>query len=166
MTRSRSTVTNDSVLPAEFWATSVARRNIVMANHSRDTRPELALRRLLHAQRLRYKVSARPLVGLRRTAYLVFRSTMVAVFVDGCFWHHCPDHGNSPNTNADYWTPKLERNVQRDRETDLLLEQAGWLSIRVWEHEDPVVAAERLGAGVGSKRESLTAKATGVPTER
>jgi DNA mismatch endonuclease (patch repair protein) len=77
----------------------------------------------------RYRVAARPLKPVRRTADLVFRSAMVAVFVDGCFWHRCPDHGTDPQTNSDYWGPKLERNVERDRQTDALLTNAGWLSL-------------------------------------
>ncbi len=116
----------------------------MQANRSRDTGPELALRRLVHAAGLRYRVAARPLPGLRRTADLVFRPARVAVFVDGCFWHGCPEHASDPRTNADYWIPKLARNAERDRETDALLAEAGWLSIRIWEHEDAVVAAGRI----------------------
>jgi DNA mismatch endonuclease (patch repair protein) len=114
----------------------------------------LALRRLLHAQGFRYRVSARPLKDVRRTADLVFGPDKVAVFVDGCFWHRCPDHATDPKTNSDYWRPKLERNVERDRETDLLLANAGWLSVRVWEHEDPRAAATRVAAIVRQRRDA------------
>lgn len=85
---------------------------------------------------------------------------MVAVFVDGCFWHRCPEHGTDPKTNSEYWKPKLERNVQRDRETDLFLQEAGWLSIRIWEHDDPAVEAKRVASIVRSRRESMTARVT------
>ena len=124
----------------------------MQANRSRDTSPELALRRLLHASGLRYRVSARPLPQLRRTADLVFRPARVAVFVDGCFWHQCPEHATSPRTNSDYWAPKLVRNVERDRETDRLLDDAGWMIVRVWEHEDAGEAAARISAIVTQRR--------------
>ena len=135
------------------WASSPARRNVMQANKSRDTAPELALRSLLHAQGLRYRVATRPLRDLRRTADLVFRSARVAVFVDGCFWHRCPEHYTLPRTNPDYWLPKLERNEERDRETDTALIAAGWLPIRVWEHEDMAIAARKIARSVKSRRE-------------
>jgi DNA mismatch endonuclease (patch repair protein) len=94
------------------------------------------------------------LPSVRRTADLVFRPSKVAVFVDGCFWHRCPDHATDPKTNSDYWKPKLERNVERDRETDRLLAEGGWLSIRIWEHEDPRKAAQRVVRIVRSRRKS------------
>ncbi len=86
----------------------------------------------------RYRVSVRPLKPFRRTADLVFRPAKVAVFVDGCFWHSCPLHGTVPATNSEYWVPKLARNTERDRGTDQALADAGWLSIRFWEHEDAI----------------------------
>jgi DNA mismatch endonuclease (patch repair protein) len=124
----------------------------MQANRSRDTGPELALRRLLHAAGLRYRVAARPLKGVRRTADIVFGPARVAVFVDGCFWHRCPQHATDPQSNSDYWKPKLERNVERDRETDAILAEAGWLSLRVWEHESPEKAARRIAHVVLSRR--------------
>lgn len=124
----------------------------MQGNRSRDTAPEMALRRLIHAQGLRYRIAVRPLPEIRRTADLVFRPAKVAVFVDGCFWHRCPLHATDPKTNSDYWKPKLERNVERDRETDLLLGQAGWLSVRIWEHEDPTDAAGRITTIVRMRR--------------
>jgi DNA mismatch endonuclease (patch repair protein) len=92
---------------------------------------------------------------VRRTADMVFRSAQVAVFVDGCFWHRCPVHSTDPKTNADYWTPKLRRNVERDRETDQLLADAGWVSVRVWEHEDPQEAAGLVASIVTARRISM-----------
>ena len=138
---------------AGSWASSPARRNVMQANKSRDTAPELALRTLLHAQGLRYRIATRPLRDLRRTADVVFRSARVAIFVDGCFWHRCPEHYTLPKTNPDYWLPKLERNEERDRETDSALIAAGWLPIRVWEHEDVAVAARKIERAVRSRRE-------------
>ena len=132
----------------------------MQAIRGRDTAPELALRRLLHARGLRYRVDSPPLPGVRRRADLVFGPARVAVFVDGCFWHRCPEHATEPRTNTDYWAPKLDRNVERDRETDALLTRAGWVSVRVWEHEDPAVAARRVARIVRRRRARLQATRT------
>jgi len=118
----------------------------------RDTGPELALRRELHVVGLRYFVHRRPVQSLRRQADIVFPRRRVAVFVDGCFWHQCPEHGVSPRANTGYWSPKLELNVKRDRDTDQALAEAGWIVVRVWEHENPRLAAERVAVVVRSAR--------------
>ena len=115
---------------------------------ARDTRPELALRRLLHSAGLRYRVDRAPLAGVRRRADLVFGPAKLAVFVDGCFWHGCPDHGTWPRSNPDWWRDKLERNQRRDADTDGRLAAAGWRVLRVWEHEDPAAAAARVTAAL------------------
>ncbi|POX44525.1 very short patch repair endonuclease [Streptomyces sp. Ru72] len=116
----------------------------MQGNKGRDTKPELALRRAVHALGLRYRVSTRPLPHLRRTADLVFTRARIAVFLDGCFWHGCPEHHTVATSNADYWSSKVEANRRRDRETDRLLGEAGWSVLRVWEHEDPLAAAARV----------------------
>lgn len=116
----------------------------MVANRGRDTKPELRLRSILHAQGLRYRVHVRPLPHERRTADLVFRRARVAVFVQGCFWHGCPQHFQAPKTNADFWRLKIGRNRERDVETDDELRKSGWVSVRVWEHEDVEVAAARV----------------------
>ena len=121
---------------------------------SRDTLPELLLRRRLHARGLRYTVHRRPVAEVRRTADIVFSRVRVAVFVDGCFWHGCPQHATAPKTNAVWWSTKLARNVERDRETDALLADAGWSVVRVWEHEPPEDAATRVQAVVQAARQS------------
>ncbi|MDN4476932.1 very short patch repair endonuclease [Demequina sp. SYSU T00192] len=121
-------------------------------NKKRDTKPELAVRRLVHASGLRYRVAATPIKGVRRTADLLFRPTKVAVFVDGCFWHSCPVHGTSPQANSEYWLPKLERNRERDIETTGTLEDAGWLVLRFWEHEDPAEVAATIITTVRERR--------------
>jgi DNA mismatch endonuclease (patch repair protein) len=113
-------------------------------NRSRDTKPELALRSAVHALGLRYRVSTRPLPEVRRTADLVFRRARVAIFLDGCFWHGCPDHYIGSASNVPYWTKKVSRNRERDQETDRLLAVSGWLSVRVWEHENPEEVAQRI----------------------
>lgn len=127
----------------------------MQANKGRDTKPELALRRAVHGLGLRYRVSARPLPAVRRTADLVFTRAKVAVFMDGCFWHGCPDHHTKSATNAEYWAAKLEGNRERDRETDRLFREEGWLVIRVWEHEDPSRAAVQIAETVRSRASGL-----------
>lgn len=109
----------------------------MQANRSKDTGPEVALRRILHAQGLRYRVNYRPLAGIRRTADVVFPRRRVAVFVDGCFWHGCPEHYRAPKANSDYWRLKITRNVERDAEINQLLAAHGWAVLRFWSHEDP-----------------------------
>jgi DNA mismatch endonuclease (patch repair protein) len=133
-------------------ASSDGVRKSMQSNKSRDTKPELALRRAAHASGLRYRVAFRPLKSVRRTADLVFTRAKVAVFLDGCFWHGCPDHHTKAKTNADYWEDKVRRNRERDLDTDRLLLEAGWEVVRVWEHEDPQEAALHVAAIVGSRR--------------
>jgi DNA mismatch endonuclease (patch repair protein) len=114
----------------------------------RDTGPELALRRELHRRGLRYRVAVRPIRELRGSADVVFSRARVAVYVDGCFWHMCPQHSTMPANNAGWWRAKLEGNRDRDRRTDALLAAHGWTVVRVWEHEDPIAAADRVEAAV------------------
>lgn len=116
----------------------------MQSNRGRDTKPELRLRSALHARGLRYFVDRAPVDGIRRRADILFPRKKIAVFVDGCFWHGCPDHFTVSKTNPDYWAAKVEVNRRRDRETDALLEDLGWQVIRVWEHEDVRNAAERI----------------------
>jgi DNA mismatch endonuclease (patch repair protein) len=120
----------------------------------RDTRPEMALRRALHAMGLRYWVDRSPLAGLRRRADLVFPGARVAVYIDGCFWHSCPQHGTSPKNNGAWWQAKLEANQARDADTDRRLAEANWAVLRIWEHEDPLVAARRVAETVALRRRS------------
>ncbi|MDH6679155.1 DNA mismatch endonuclease (patch repair protein) [Rhodococcus sp. LBL1] len=118
------------------------------AQRRRDTAPEVALRRELHRRGARFFVDRAPLPGLRRRADLVFPRKHVAVYVDGCFWHSCPQHATFPKNNAQWWADKLAANVVRDRDTDARLEAAGWHVVRVWEHEDPTEAADRVQAAL------------------
>lgn len=118
----------------------------------RDIAPELALRRRLHALGLRYRVDLAPLPGLRRRADVVFGLARVAVYIDGCFWHGCPEHGNQPRTNSTYWSAKLASNRARDADTDARLAAAGWQVVRAWEHEDPAEVATRVQAAVEARQ--------------
>lgn len=108
----------------------------MLSNRGRDTVPELEVRKLLHAAGARYRVDFPPLGG-RRRADIVFTKRHIAVFIDGCFWHSCPEHATTPTRNSEYWIPKLRRNAERDREMDELLHERGWKVLRFWEHEDP-----------------------------
>nr|WP_024756361.1 very short patch repair endonuclease [Streptomyces exfoliatus] len=122
---------------------------------SRDTGVELALRRILHASGLRYRVHRRPLKGVRREADIIFGPAKVAVFVDGCFWHACPEHATWPKRNSEFWRTKIEKNRTRDANTDARLEAAGWVSVRVWEHEAADEAAARVAAIVKARKALL-----------
>src|SRR5579872_51683 len=123
------------------------------AQRRRDTIPELALRRRLHAMGLRYRVDTAPLATLRRKADVVFGPARVAVFVDGCFWHGCPLHGQRRHdVNGWYWPEKIARNRCRDADTDARLAAAGWAVVRVWEHEDAEVVAANVAEVVRARR--------------
>jgi DNA mismatch endonuclease (patch repair protein) len=117
-------------------------------NRRRDTRPEVGLRKAVHAHGLRYRVAARPLADRRWTADLVFTRARVAVFVDGCYWHGCPEHFSPPRTNGTYWDAKIARNRERDGIIDADLAGAGWTVVRIWEHEDANIAAAQVVAAV------------------
>jgi len=118
-------------------------------NHKTGSRPEASLRRELHGRGLRYRKnpSVRTSVGVVRPD-LAFPGPKVAVFVDGCFWHSCPTHGNTPGTNRDYWEPKLRRNRERDRRVTDALIADGWVVVRVWEHESLESAATAVETAV------------------
>ena len=159
--RSRHTGRWDDVCMSASDLTSVGAR--MSRQRRRDTAPEVALRRTLHARGRRFRVDA-PLPGMpRRRADILFSRSKVAVFVDGCFWHSCPEHATHPVNNGAWWATKLRRNVERDRDTDSHLAELGWTSVRVWEHEDVIQAADRVEAALsraamphnhGSVRES------------
>jgi DNA mismatch endonuclease (patch repair protein) len=123
------------------------------ANRRRDTKPELALRSALHAMGYRYRKDLRLDLPRRRVRPdIAFTSRKVAVFVDGCFWHACPDHGSRPKNNEWYWSPKLEKNVERDRAADAALAEAGWTVVRLWEHVPVADAVAAVIAVVGNPR--------------
>jgi DNA mismatch endonuclease (patch repair protein) len=121
---------------------------------SRDTAPEVAVRRLLHASGLRYRVNL-PVPGMpRRTIDIVFPKSKIAVFLDGCFWHGCPQHATQPKSNAEWWRSKLSKNMSRDVETTEHLRAEGWTVLRFWEHELPDEVANTVRAVVLSARAS------------
>ncbi|MEU9231384.1 very short patch repair endonuclease [Streptomyces subrutilus] len=143
----------------EKLATTATVRTRMSRQKSRDTNVEVALRKALHAKGARYRIHRKPVKGVRREADIVFGPVRVAVFVDGCFWHGCPVHATWPKNNAEFWRAKIEGNRRRDLDTDARLAEAGWLTVRVWEHERPDEAAERVLAVVASRRASAPTKA-------
>ncbi len=133
------------VLPAAPPASSAAVRRVLQRNGRRDTAPELALRRELHALGLRFLVDASPAgTSRRRRADVVLRGSRIAVLVRGCFWHRCPEHFHAPQANAQWWQLKFDSVVARDADTERTLRAAGWLPVVVWEHEDAREAAARI----------------------
>jgi len=116
----------------------------MQGNRRRDTSPELAVRRIVFAHGLRYRVDYAPGPNKRRRADIVFTRLRLVFFIDGCFWHGCELHSKPPRTNSDYWGPKLTRNIQRDRETVEQLREQGWTVYRYWEHEGPSAIARAI----------------------
>lgn len=129
----------------------------MQGNRGRDTKAELAVRRLVHAAGLRYWVNVRPEPDLRRTADLLFTRARVAVLIDGCYWHGGPEHFAMPATNFEYWSTRIGRNRARDLETTALLQARGWLALRFWEHEPPATAAASIVERVQERRAALRA---------
>lgn len=131
-------------VPTPPAASSAAARAVMKANHGTDTKPEQTMRSALHRLGLRFRKHQRPVPEIRCIADVIFSRSRVAVFVDGCFWHGCPQHGTRPKTNVHYWDAKLARNGERDRRNNVLLRDAGWTVVRIWEHDDPMAAAHRI----------------------
>lgn len=120
-------------------------------NRRIDTRPEVRLRSELHRRGLRFRKNHTIVTtDLRVQADIVFPRQRLVAFVDGCFWHSCPQHGTQPRSNTRYWSEKLARNIARDRRVDVALRRAGWKVIRVWEHEPAEQAAGRVAMVVRS----------------
>ena len=132
-------------LPPAPPASSPAVRQVLQRNGRRDTAPELALRRELHALGMRFLVDSSPAgTSKRRRSDVVVRGSRLAVLVHGCFWHRCPVHFHAPKANAEWWRLKFASITARDADTEQMLRAAGWLPVVVWEHEDMAVAARRV----------------------
>ncbi|MBN3929387.1 very short patch repair endonuclease [Streptomyces verrucosisporus] len=165
MARAAGYVTTEA-LPPGSWASSPASRAVMSANKGRDTKPEKLLRSALHRHGLRYRVGVRPIPDLRRTADVVFSRARVAVFVDGCYWHGCPEHHRPAKKDTEFWHEKIAKNQARDADTNKVLSEAGWLVIRVWEHEDPEQAAQKVVKEVTSRRDAPAAAPSALQVER
>lgn len=127
---------------------SVATR-IGRANSRTNTKPELLIRSELHRRGHRFRKDLLVRTPTVRTHVdVAFTRRRLAVFIDGCFWHACPDHGTSPRSNTTYWGPKLAGNVLRDRRVVAALEADGWTVLRIWEHEPPTAATDRIEAAL------------------
>ncbi|TDC33154.1 very short patch repair endonuclease [Kribbella albertanoniae] len=117
--------------------TTPGRSRNMQAIRRTNTKPEVELRSALHRRGYRFRKDLSIYTAIRRVRPdVVFTARRVAVFVDGCFWHCCPEHGRQPSVNSGYWSPKLQRNVERDRLADAALQQDGWTVVRIWEHEE------------------------------
>ena len=115
---------------------------------TKDSKPEIKLRKALYSEGLRYRIHRKDLPG---KPDISFGPARVAVFVDGCYWHNCPEHGTIPKSNSEWWKEKFQRNQERDSRNDALLREMGWLPIHVWEHEAPDEAACKIG-GIVKRR--------------
>lgn len=133
---------------------SEAIRLKMVAQPSRDTKPELLLRRALHALGYRYRLNVRVPGAPRRSIDIAFPGRKLAIMVDGCYWHCCPEHGHTPKNNAQWWAEKLSNNTRRDVETTQLLEDAGWRVLRIWEHETVSEAVQRVKEALGPPTDS------------
>jgi DNA mismatch endonuclease (patch repair protein) len=135
------------------------------ANRRSNTKPEIILRSALHGLGYRFRKDHRLDLagGVRVRPDIVFTKRKVAVFVDGCFWHVCPEHGRQPTTNEWYWAPKLRRNMERDRAADAALIAAGWHVVRLWEHEPLPSAVDAVVAAVEPDNGEHTFEATSEP---
>jgi DNA mismatch endonuclease (patch repair protein) len=127
--------------------TKEERSRIMAKVRSKDTKPEVAFRRMLYRAgvryRLHYPVDGKPDIAVP--------SRKIVVFIDGCFWHGCPKCFRAPASNKTYWNLKIERNVRRDRAVNRSLKSHGWRVIRAWEHEikdNPEAVLKRVTASL------------------
>lgn len=135
------------------WASSEHARLTMRANRSRDTKPEMLIRRELHRRGRRFRVAYRPLPeDRRRTVDIAFTRLKIAVHIDGCFWHGCEEHFIPPKTNPEYWQQKIAGNRARDLDTDRRLEAQGWTVLRFWEHQDPAEVVATIENLLGRAR--------------
>ena len=131
------------------YPTSPGVTAVMKGNPRAGTRPERAVRSLLHGRGLRFRKDF-PVVaaGVKVRPDIVFTRRRVAVFIDGCWWHSCPEHGHKARSNTHYWGPKFERNKARDERANKALSEAGWQVLRFWEHEDYNAIADAIAAAV------------------
>ena len=131
-------------------------RRRMQRQRRRDTSLELAIRRRLHALGYRFRVDHRLEPSLRVRGDIVFTKRRLVVFVDGCFWHGCPEHATAPKNNAAWWREKLRANMERDRRNRDTLRELGWIVVSVWEHESVAAATQRVVEALENRRASQT----------
>lgn len=156
MTRKQTNTirTRFGVVPYPYPENQATTR-LMRSNKSNDTKPEVETRRLLHRRGLRFRKSYA--IKLEKTGSVVdiaFPRLRLAVYIDGCYWHLCPEHGHIPNRNAGYWSSKLKGNVERDREIDKLLTESGWEVMRFWSHVSPEQIAAEVANRVGQLKKT------------
>jgi DNA mismatch endonuclease, patch repair protein len=160
----------DPEVPTGSWASTIGVRRSMQSNTPRNTRPERLLRSELHRSGLRFRKHVRLIPGSRCEVDIAFTRLKVAVFVDGCFWHCCPEHATFPVRNGEWWSKKLARNRERDLHSNEILRDLGWTVMRIWEHVLPADAAVGVRALVGSAvakdNDSATIHAAGGRTNR
>jgi len=133
-------------------ASSIAARNRMKAAKPRNTAAEEDLRRELRKLKLSFRNNKKLIPDVNRTVDIVFTKFKVAVLVDGCFWHGCPKHRTWPKENAEFWKKKIETNIERDKNTNTLLRKNGWEVIRIWEHESPEKAAQKISKTIQERK--------------
>lgn len=125
-----------------------------MLGNKPESEIERRVRSELHRRGLRFRKHLAPLAGVRCRPDIVFSRQRLAIFIDGCFWHQCPEHGSLPRANRQWWKDKLEANVARDQRNNASFAAAGWTVMRFWTHEeiDSIVDAVvlRLGSPLGT----------------
>lgn len=132
---------------------SEAISRVMRGNRRSDTRLEVRVRSELHRRGLRFRKQLLITAGsVSVRADVAFPRQRLAVFLDGCFWHRCPQHGNSPTANSNYWSTKLDRNVDRDRRVVAALDAAGWRVLRIWEHVPASLAADEVQTVLAKRR--------------
>ncbi|ASK34555.1 very short patch repair endonuclease [Alcanivorax sp. N3-2A] len=127
----------------------------------KGTDAEMALRREMHRIGLRYRIDYQVLRKPRRIADVAFPGRKIAVFVDGCFWHGCPEHATWPKRNAEFWQQKIERNRRRDMDTNDRLRSIGWTVLRFWSHESPIESARAVAHAVAEVDSKHRASSSG-----
>lgn len=142
----------DETVGVSPYVTSPGRSRNMAAIRRTDTKPEIAIRSALHRRGHRFRKDLRLNLGdVRPRPDVVFTRRKVAVFIDGCFWHACPEHSAPPRQNTGYWGPKLQGNVDRDRRYDEALITHGWLVVRAWEHEAADEVVRRVEAALSQR---------------
>jgi DNA mismatch endonuclease (patch repair protein) len=141
--------------PEYVTPTTPGRSRNMQAIRRTNTKPEIVLRSALHRDGYRFRKDLSIYTSARRVKPdIVFTARKVAIFVDGCFWHCCPVHGRQPTVNSGYWSPKLQRNVERDRLADAALREDGWSVVRIWEHESLDEAVRMVKQAVERRRQA------------